>query len=303
MIWFYTALTGWPASAIRATVMLTIIVIGWVLKRPGDLLNSLFAAAFIILAWDPRQLFQAGFQLSFLVVLCLILVLPTFDQFIERLLQPDSLLPDELRPRWQKILRRPARLLLDLLFTSFAAWLGSIPLVALYFHILTPVSAPANLLAVPLCALVLASNLISLMLAGWFPGGAEIFNHAGWFLMECIRAASGWFAGWPGAYYYVAPPGLFTIALYYLVLLAVFTGWLFKSRWRAWKMAGLALLSLLWCLQWQHEHSATRLTVLPLSGGHAVYCDAPGRSDDLLVDCGTRTPPSSSRNRSCAGRA
>src|SRR5205823_12883985 len=29
LIWFYTALTGWPASAIRATVMLTVIILGW----------------------------------------------------------------------------------------------------------------------------------------------------------------------------------------------------------------------------------------------------------------------------------
>src|SRR5204863_1773837 len=33
VIWFYTALTGWPASAIRASVMLTVIIIGWALKR------------------------------------------------------------------------------------------------------------------------------------------------------------------------------------------------------------------------------------------------------------------------------
>jgi len=33
------------------------------------LINSLAAAAFIILLWDPRQLFEASFQLSFFVVL------------------------------------------------------------------------------------------------------------------------------------------------------------------------------------------------------------------------------------------
>ena len=76
LIWFYVALTGWPASAIRATVMLTVVIIGWVLRRPSDLVNSLFAAALIILLWEPRQLFQAGFQLSFFVVLCIILTLP-----------------------------------------------------------------------------------------------------------------------------------------------------------------------------------------------------------------------------------
>jgi competence protein ComEC len=286
VIWFYTALTGWPASAIRATVMLTIIIAGWALKRPSDLINSLFAAALIILVWEPRQLFQAGFQLSFFVVLCIVIMLPVFDRFTRRLLEPDPLLPAELRPRWQQLLREAARFVLDLLFASFAAWIGSIPLVAYYFHIVSPISAPANLVAVPLCALVLAGNLISLLIAGWFPGGAAIFNHAGWFLMECIRVTSHWFASWPDAYFYASAPGLFTSGLYYLILVAVFTGWLFKTRWRAWKIAGLVLLSCLWCVQWLHERSAARLTVLPLNGGSAVFFDAPGGKDDLLIDCG-----------------
>jgi competence protein ComEC len=286
LIWFYAALTGWPASAIRATVMLTVVIVGWVLKRPSDLINSLFAAALIILVWDPQQLFQAGFQLSFFVVLCIILILPSFDEFARRLLKFDPLLPDELRPRWQRLLNLPARFILDFLFTSLAAWLGSIPLVAYYFHIFTPVSAPANLVAVPLCALALTSNFISLLLAGWFPGGAEIFNHAGWFLMECIRVTSHWFAKWPAAYYYVSAPSLFTTVFYYAVLLAVFTGWLFKPKWRAWKIGGVILLSAIWCVQWYRESSVTQLTALPLSGGSAVYVDAPGGKNDLLVDCG-----------------
>ena len=65
-IWFYTAATGWESSAIRASVMMTIVLGGWALKRPANLVNSLAAAAFIILLWEPRQLFEASFQLSFL---------------------------------------------------------------------------------------------------------------------------------------------------------------------------------------------------------------------------------------------
>jgi hypothetical protein len=39
LIWFYTAATGWQASAIRSTVMMTIIIAGWALERPSLLLN------------------------------------------------------------------------------------------------------------------------------------------------------------------------------------------------------------------------------------------------------------------------
>ena len=286
LIWFYAALTGWPASAIRATVMLTVVIIGWVLRRPSDLINSLFAAAFIILLWEPRQLFQAGFQLSFFVVLCILLILPALRELGRRLTAPDPLLPDELRPPWRQTLRAPARYFGGLSLSSFAAWIGALPLVAYYFHIVTPVSTPANVLAVPLCALVLISNLASLLLAGWFPAAAELFNHAGWFLMEIIRVSSHWFANWPGAYFYVLEPSFFTTCLYYLVLLTVLTGWIFRPRLRAWKIAALLLGVSVWSWQYWQTHFVTRLTILPANGGMAIYFDAPGRSNDLLVDCG-----------------
>ena len=286
LIWFYTALTGWPASAIRATVMLTIIILGWVLKRPSDLINSLFAAALVILIWQPQQLFQAGFQLSFFVVLCIIVTLPPLDEFVQRLFTPDPLLPDELRPRWQKILRLPARLAFDILLVSFAAWIGSIPLVAYYFHIVTPVSAPANLLAVPLCALVLVSNLAGLLLAGWFPAAAELFNHSGWFLMECIRVTSRWFANLPGAFAYVPAPSLGTFAVYYGLLIGTFSGWLFSPKRRKWSMVVVVLIGIFYFARWQSSRAETQLTVLPLNGGHGIFVDASGRKNDWLIDCG-----------------
>jgi len=81
--------------------MLTVIVFGWLLKRPSDLINSLFAAALIILVWQPQQLFQAGFQLSFFVVLCILLSIPLLRDLWERMWAPRSAAAGVfLYPRW-----------------------------------------------------------------------------------------------------------------------------------------------------------------------------------------------------------
>ena len=159
LIWFYTAATGWESSAIRASVMMTIVLGGWALKRPGDTVNSLAAAAFIILLWEPRQLFEASFQLSFFVVLVIALMLPPLNKISDRLWQGDPLLPDELLPRWRRALIATLRMLSRYCALSFAAWVGSIPLAAKYFHLFSPVSTPANIVAVPLGTLALMSNL------------------------------------------------------------------------------------------------------------------------------------------------
>src|SRR6185436_19684781 len=92
------------------------------------------------------------------------------------------------------------------LTTSLAAWLGSIPLVAYYFHLFTPVSLLANLIVVPLSGLALASNLASLMVGGWWLAAAEWFNHSAWLWMELMRRASDWAAHVPGGCFYVRAP-------------------------------------------------------------------------------------------------
>jgi competence protein ComEC len=106
LIWFYTAATEWQASAIRSTVMMTVVIAGWSLRRPSDLVNSLAGAAFIILLWDPAQLFQAGFQLSFGAVLSLAILMPVFERWRIGLLDPS---PHELEvpPQPQSLLAAP----------------------------------------------------------------------------------------------------------------------------------------------------------------------------------------------------
>lgn len=206
VIWFYTAATGWESSAIRASVMMTIIIGGWALKRPSDLINSLAAAAFIILLWDPRQLFEASFQLSFFVVLVIALMLPPMNKISDRLLGHDPLLPDDLLPRWRRVLTSTLRMLSRYFALSLAAWAGSIPLSALYFHLFSPVSPLANIVAVPLGTLALMSNLGSLVCGHWLPWATELFNHSAWFFMVAMTDVSEWSTKIPGAFFYVPAP-------------------------------------------------------------------------------------------------
>jgi len=288
LIWFYTAATGWQPSAIRSTIMMTVIIVGWALKRPSDLLNSLAAAGFIILLWDPQQLFQASFQLSFFVVLSIALLLPPIEKIRQRLLQTDPLLPPELRPRWRRWLDSPIRFVTASFATSFAAWLGSLPLIAYYFHLFTPVSLIANLVIVPLSSLALACNLGSLLTA-WWPWLSELFNFSGWFWMEAMIQLSDWFATLSGAYFYVKAPGVAGFIIYYTLLFGTVTGWLLAPKRRLWTAAGAGLVAVAGLVQWSQQRSDTRITVLPLSGGDAIFADAPGRANDLLIDCGNES--------------
>lgn len=286
VIWFYTAATGWEPSAVRASVMMSIVLCGWSLKRPGDLLNSLAAAAFLALSWDPRQLFQASFQLSFFVMLTIGLLLPKLNYFSDRLLEPDPFLPAELIPKWRRALTRASRIGARFFSLSLAAWIGSIPLSALYFHLFSPVSPLANLIAVPLGTLALMADLGALICGAWFPLATELFNNAAWFFMAAMTDISQWSTGIPGSYFYVPAPSWAWIGIYYSLLLVVLSGWLKTTKRIFFTAAALGLIVVLCLPLWIRSRGKTELTVLPLNGGHAVFVDAAGRNNDWLIDCG-----------------
>jgi ComEC/Rec2-related protein len=288
-IWFYTAATGWESSAIRASVMMTIVLGGWGLKRPGDLLNSLAAAAFVILLGEPRQLFEASFQLSFSVMLVIGLLLPRMNKFTDGLLRHDPLVPDDLVPKWRRVLISTARILARYFSLSLAAWLGSIPLSALYFHLFSPISPLANLVAVPLGTLALMANLGALICGGWFPFATELFNHSAWFFMSAMQWVSEEFTKIPGSFFYVAAPSWISIGIYYLALVAILSGWLKTARRKISFAAVLILIAAIYVFRWEGSRGETDLTVLPLNGGHAVFVDAAGTRNDWLVDCGNES--------------
>ena len=194
-----------------------------------------------------------------------------------------------LHPRWPPWLLAAVYFAVDTSALSLAAWLGSIPLAAAYFHLFTPISIPTNILVVPITALALMSSIGSLLTGAWFPGLSILFNQASWFYMDCIIAVSRWAAQWAPGAWNVTTPAPTTFVLYYLVLFTVLTGWIFRSKFK-WAvlamMVGLCACSL---MQRLIENRFARLYFLPLHGGSAVFADNTGPEGSFLFDCGNTT--------------
>jgi competence protein ComEC len=286
-LWFYAGLTGWPASAVRAAIMASVVILGWACRRPVDLINSLFAAAILVLGWDPAQLFQPGFQLSFLVVLCIGVILPRVQETLRGwIFKGDPFLPDTLQPRWPAWLYTPASYVVDTFAMSVAAWIGSIPLAAYYFHLFTPVSIPANCVVVPATALALMSGMGSLLTGAWLPGLAGLFNNATWALMKFIIWFSGCSARWPAGNFNVAAPSVGACVYYYAALLLPATGWIFRSRHKWAVSAALLAVALGGAVHWAMGWRTARFDILPAGGAPVVFAAGPGREGKFLVDCG-----------------
>ena len=223
LTWAYVAATGWQASAIRSAVMASVVLAGASLNRPGDLLNSLAGAAAVILVNEPTQLYQSGFQLSFVAVAGLALLVRPLERCLLNWVPQDPWLPAALRPRWLSWLALPGRLLVGNLAVGIAALLASLPLTVHHFNLVSPVSLIANLVVVPLSSLALAAATASLAVAPITPAGSEIFNASGWLWMRGMIDLSRWFAAWPGGWWSVEAPAWYWWLGWYA---ALGLGWL-----------------------------------------------------------------------------
>lgn len=285
MLWFFTAVTGWQASAIRAAVMVTILIGSWILNRPSNLLNSLYAAAIVILLWEPSQLFQTGFQLSFSVVLTLALAIPVFNKSMQEILKTDPLLPYQLIPRYKKLLINSARYFGSAFITSMAAFIGSMPLIAKYFNIISPISIFANLIVVPLGSLCLVSTMASMVSGIFYLPLAEIFNWAGWMLSRCMIELTDRFSNAGFGWFYVKTPTTEQILAYYLLFLLILLGFSAEQK-RKNAMILIPICVLFLIASFAYKYDETKVDVISFERGHAVYAQA-GFYENTLVDCGT----------------
>jgi len=161
----YCLATGASNPVLRATLMAAVLSLAYFFRREPDMYHSLAIAALVILSLSPRQLFDIGFQLSFVSVLSIVYLYPKIKT-LTRL--------DGLKIRW-------IRLILDNCLVSLSAWLGTLGFIAYYFKIFSPVTVLANLLIVPLatlitlCGFALAFiSLLSQPLAQFFAAAAEL---------------------------------------------------------------------------------------------------------------------------------
>jgi len=156
-------IVGPRVSLIRAGLLFGFLAAGSVLADLGLImkgsirpLNGLAAAGVTILASNPGQLYDAGFQLTFAATgAILIALLPRFGwrewsgRLAERIPVPGPIV------RWT----------LDLIVVSAAAQAGSAPVVAIQFGTFHPLIIVANLVVVPLVALTLWFGFIAALLS------------------------------------------------------------------------------------------------------------------------------------------
>jgi len=235
----YTLLTGASPSAMRACLMAAFYFGAPLLGRKPDLWAALAAAAIAQLAWEPRDLFNLSFLLSYTVMAGLVLLCPPLSRLFRHALGVESAATKEALLRLSRRLalrgqpfagnvwavraamwRHTARVhLADTLAMGIAAWVASVPLTAFYFERFIPGGILANLVVVPASFLIVIAGALAVAASFFLPVAADIFNHAAAACTAVMIEASRLTVLLPGASIRVPAPPVPLIAAWYAAML------------------------------------------------------------------------------------
>jgi len=163
VLWFYVQVTGGSSPALRSLLMIAFLFGMQEFRLPGNGLAALIAAALVTLLLDPLQLFGTGFQMSYSVVVALVVMGVPLARSWLLAWRPFALLPKSDWRWYHHKIDRGGRKLLAAAAGSWAAFLASAASGIGYFQLFSPGSLVANLIIIPVSSVAIMSGLVSLL--------------------------------------------------------------------------------------------------------------------------------------------
>lgn len=260
---FYAFLVEGRPSVVRATTMAILYLFSRLLWKDASLLNTLSAACFLLLLLNPLQLFEAGFILTFIATLTIILFFPKIKKYFPVL---------------------PFRLT-DLAILSIAAQLGVIPFIAQAFNRVTLGSLILNIPAVPLIGLIMATGWLFLLTSAFSFSLGSIMAIVLKKIINFFFVMAHLFDGFHPFSYRIPTPPFFIIVGYFFFLFLLIA----PRRFRYQKLATLSGFSVFAFFLLIYPFSSSsphlRLTFLDVGQGEATLVEFPGH-EKMLIDGG-----------------
>jgi len=260
----YGIMTGFTVSARRAVYMFLCYLGAEFFGERYDMLSAWALAGILILLKEPQQLFQCGFQLSFLSVGAIGVVYPSLRQLI----------------KWRGKLW-------DSVCMGGSVTSVTLPCTLYWFFEFMPYGMLLNLLVIPMVPLVFLSGVAGGIAGGVHQMAGEMLAGPGVLILKVFDILISIAKGMPGNTWVLGRPGFWKILLYYVIFAAGLLLVKYRNTRKRKKLAVLCLGTALFLMTVQLPCGA-EITFLDVGQGDCIYIRTP-MGKHFLVDGGSTT--------------
>ncbi len=205
----YLFISGFQISSQRAAIMVMVFLFSIMLDREKELWSTLCLAGLIILAIDPHALFRMSFQLSFTAVTGILWLMPGF---LKKLAAPDFI-------RERSWIYYPYNHIVGLMVVCFSVTLFLLPLTLYFFHRVSLVSLPANIMTVPILGLwVIPMGLLCAVIVPLSTTVAHFFLDLGSWGLDLMMFITRLWSNMPNSSFWMFTPNIIEMVLFYALI-------------------------------------------------------------------------------------
>jgi competence protein ComEC len=286
----FTLVVPPDASVLRASIIGIFFCISIIITRMPNSINTLALSAIILVLLRPLEFYEAGWQLSFICVLGILLLAGKIEDLFHRRTADWFILDDE-KSKWLSLIKRNGFYLIKVFAAGIAATVGGAGILLYHFYTITPLTILWTIVVTPLVSLILVVGFLKILLGILVPTVGTSLSAATIPLSKFFIWIVDIIARYDNSQMLIGNVPMYLVLSYYAAV--IFIAFFYLKNRRIKKIIGFVAIviiaGVLGYYRFERTHPGhLELSCLSVGHGQAIVAKLPGGAN-FIFDAGSLT--------------